>query len=119
MSTITVNATMEVLYYAVGVIGSIKIVKDLFKPKDKIENIVKEEDYDGDSEEERMKKYWDEDGLPIANFEYDKAMYEASDQYANMIDKKIFESGEYYDEEYEPDYGQYCNVEEEEKRPVE
>ena len=41
MSTITINATMEFLYYAVGVIGSIRIVKDLFKPKENIENIVK------------------------------------------------------------------------------
>ena len=116
MSTITINATMEVLYYAVGVIGSIKIVKDLFKPKEKINIIVKEEDYDGDSEEKRMKKYWDKDGYPIANFDYDKAMYDGSDAYANMVDQKIFDSGEYYDEEYEPDYGQYCEVEEE-KRP--
>ena len=29
---------MEAIYYAVGVIGSIRIVKDLFKPKEKIEN---------------------------------------------------------------------------------
>ena len=108
---------MEVLYYAVGVIGSIKIVKDLFKPKEKIDIIVKEEDYDGDSEKER-EKYWDEDGFPIANFYYDKAMYEANDAYANMVDQKILDSGEYYDEEYEPDYGQYCEVEEE-KRPAE
>lgn len=107
---------MEVLYYAVGVIGSIKIVKDLFKPKEKIEDIVKDEDYDGDWEEEIRKRYWDEDGYPITNFHYDKAMYEANDGYANMVDQKIFDSGEYYDEEYEPDYGQYCEVEEE-KRP--
>ena len=37
MSSITINATMEVIYYAVGVIGSIRIVKDLFKPKEKID----------------------------------------------------------------------------------
>ena len=115
MSIITINATMEALYYAVGVIGSIKIVKDLFKPKEKIETIIKEEDYYGDSEEERRNKYWDKDGLPIANFEYDKAMYEANDAYANMVDQKILDSGEYYDEEYEPDYGQYCNIEEEKR----
>lgn len=113
---VMLNTTMEVLYYAVGVIGSIKIMKDLFKPKEKIDIIVKEEDYYADSEEERKKKYWDEDGFPIANFYYDKAMYEGSDKYANMVDQQIFDSGEYYDEEYEPDYGQYCNIEQEEKR---
>ena len=37
------------------------------------------------------------------------------EEYANMVDQKIFDSGEYYDEEYEPDYGQYCEIEE--KRP--
>ena len=44
MSTITINATMEVLYYTVGVIGSFKILNDLFKPKEKIEVIIEEEE---------------------------------------------------------------------------
>ena len=117
MSTITINATMDVIYYTVGVIESIKIIKDLFKPKEKIEFIIPDENYFGDNEEERMKKYWDKNGFPIANFHYDKALYEADDSYANMVDQKIFDSGEYYDEEYEPDYGQYCEIEKEEKRP--
>lgn len=112
MSTITINATMEVLYYAISVIGSIKIVKDLFKPAEKIEKIVKEEDYYGDNEKERMKKYRDKDGLPITNFYYDKDMYEANDRYSNMIDKKIFNNGE----DYAPDYGQYCNIESNEEK---
>ena len=115
MSTITINATMEVLYYAVGVIGSFKILNDLFKPKEKIEIIINEEDYDGDNELE--KKHWDEDGFPKATFEYDREMYMSNDSYATMVDKKMVENGEkWYDEEYKPDYGQYCEIEPEEKR---
>tara|TARA_B110000444_G_C18744027_1_gene549377 strand:+ start:757 stop:1089 length:333 start_codon:yes stop_codon:yes gene_type:complete len=108
MTTITLDTTMEVLYYAVGVIGSFKILKGLFKPNEKIEVIIEEEDYFGDSELER--KNFDEDGFPIASFYYDNALYEANDSYANMVDRKI------YDEEYQPDYGQYCEIESEEKR---
>jgi len=151
---------MEVLYYTVGVIGSFKILNDLFKPKEKIEVIIEEEEYDGDNEDEHYKKYFNADGSPITTFEYDREMYLANDHYASciddkivasgyyydeeyesedecpkatfeydremymsndayatMVDKKMVENGEkWYDEEYEPDYGQYCEIESEEKR---
>lgn len=116
MSTITINATMEVLYYAVGVIGSFKILTDLMEPLDEDIKTPKDEEYFGDNESEYYRKYFDEDGFPIANFDYDKAMYEGNDGYANMVDRKIYDSGDYYDEDYEPEYGQYCEVEE--KMPV-
>ena len=111
---------MEVLYYTIGIIGSFKIMNDLFKPKEKIE-IILEEDYYADSEEERRSKYWHKDGSPITTFDYDRQMYLGNDDYASYIDDKIVASGYYYDEEaydeeYEPEYGQYCNIEQEEKR---
>lgn len=77
---------MEVLYYAIGIVGSWKILKDLSKPVKKIE--VMEEDYFGDDE------------LPKTDFYYDKDMYMANDKYAKMIDEEIFNS----------QYGQYIDI---------
>ena len=90
MSSITINATMEVIYYTISVIGSFKIIKDIFTLNEKTTYDISEEDYFGDIELED--EDFDEDGYPKASFYYDKEMYMSNGDYAGMVDQKIIES---------------------------
>lgn len=89
MSSITINATMEVIYYTISVIGSFKIIKDIFTLNEKTTYDISE-DYFGDVELED--EHFDEDGNPKAPFYYDKEMYMSNGRYADMVDQKIIES---------------------------